>query len=75
MTWGLWNKIKNGFKKVGKFVGNVAKKVWKGVKKVGGALVKAAPKVIKVASQLPIDRLPGKAGMIGKGVKLAGQFI
>ena len=27
MAWGLWNKIKNGFKKAGKFIRNVAKTV------------------------------------------------
>ena len=27
MAWGLWNKIKNGFQKVGKVVRNVARKV------------------------------------------------
>ena len=27
MAWGLWNKIKNGFKKAGKVIRNVAKTV------------------------------------------------
>ena len=27
MAWGLWNKIKNGFKKAGKFIKNAAKVV------------------------------------------------
>ena len=75
MAWGFWNKIKNGFKKVGKFIGKVAKKVWNGVKTVGKGIVKAAPKILKVASKLPLEQLPGKAGMIGAGVKAVGSII
>ena len=77
MAWGFWNKIKNGFKKVGTAVVNAAKKVGKvvadGVKKVvpiAKKVVKAAAPVVDIVS----DFVPG-GKVISTGVKTANRLL
>ena len=68
MAWGIWNKIKNGLKKAGKWIKN---KIIKPVGKVVGQVVnKVVKPVAETISNIPlIEKLPGPAGTIGKVAK------
>ena len=72
MAWGFWNKIKNGFKKAFNWVKDkIIKPVANVVK---GAWNKVVKPVANVVSNIPgIEKLPGPAGAIAKGLKIAGK--
>ena len=69
MAWGFWEKIKNGFKKAFNWVKDkIIKPVANVVK---GAWSKVVKPVVNIAGKIPgIEKLPGKAGLIAKGVKI-----
>lgn len=59
MAWGLWNKIKNGFRKVGNFVRKAAKTV-------NEKIIKPFKPVISTAANAISPKL-GKALDVGMG--------
>ena len=65
MAWGLWNKIKKGFRKVGKWINNkIIKPIGRVIKPVWNKVVKPVTETI---SKIPgIEKMPSKVGIVGK---------
>lgn len=74
MAWGLWNKIKNGFRRAFNWIRD------KIVKPVRDKVIKPAwENVIKPATEMigkvpGIEKMPGKLGVVGKIGKGVNQF-
>ena len=63
MAWGIWNKIKKGFKKAGAFVKKAAGKVLGGIKKINDKVVKPLKPIIKTAANAIV---PGSGAIIDR---------
>lgn len=64
MAWGIFNKIKKGFKKVFKFIKN----------KVIKPLLKHAPEIMSQYGPM-LATMPGKAGLVGKVMVGAAPLV
>ena len=79
MAWGLWNKIKQGFKKVGNFVKKAASfvndKVIKPfkpvIKNVANAIIPGSGKFVEI--QATGEQHPFDASQLSELMMLAGQ--
>ena len=67
MAWGLWNKIKKGFQKVGKALK-------KGVKWVSDKIVKPFKPVIKTVANAIVPGIGGKVvDVVSDGIEAVGN--
>ena len=81
MAWGLWNKIKNGFKKAGKVIRNVARtitdKVIKPFKPMISGVANAINPALGAAINTGMDAVERFSdegwGPVGKHVKESAQ--
>ena len=71
MAWGIWNKIKKGFKKAGAFVKKAASAIGRGLRKVNEKIVKPFMPVIKTAANAI---LPGAGTAIGVASGAVDRF-
>ena len=60
--------IKDFFRKIGRGIGRVGKKIWSGIKKGASFVGRLAKPIISIAKPVlgTIAALPGKVGLIGK---------
>ena len=69
MAWGVWNKIKKGFQKVGRAI-------VKGVKWVNDKIIKPFKPVVKtVASTIANAFVPGSGAVVNKAVDVVSDGI
>ena len=64
MAWGVFNKIKKGFKKAFKFIKD----------KIVSPLLKHAPDIMSKYGPM-LASMPGKAGVIGQAITTAAPFV
>ena len=69
MGWGLWSKIKKGFKKVG----NAIKK---GAKWVNDKIIKPAAPMLRTVGGAIADRVaPGTGDLVRRGIDAFGDTV
>ena len=69
MAWGVWNKIKNGFRKVGRFIR-------KGAEWVNNKIIKPFKPIVKAGvGALANTFLPGSGAIASKAVDVVSDGI